>query len=379
VPLTWADITAWKHEPLATAERELRTTRRDLLDLADELATMGLPRNWTGGAAETSGTRLGTVADDLRDVVAEVSAAYTAVCDASDGVLGVVGAVDQAQEYARLSSLTISASGVVTTNELLVCRVDDTEEDVEARRARQAQVDECVIRISEALRKAEDVDADLVSVLTSIELNRIDGGKGTLAQASAIGEVEGDLSVLEPPKGGSPTQNAAWWATLSPDERALVIAQNPGWIGNRDGIDATSRDLANRNLLDTRRTHVTTRLAELEAGFVRADGTLDPVFYQDHIDEYTDLTEEEGRSPPSTRCSRVPVSTSSSAWTSRRPAPRRSSPTATSTPPTTSPSSRPASPRRFRGWVATTPPWPSCGSGPRTSSSTAAKRGRWPP
>ncbi|CAN7180262.1 alpha/beta hydrolase [Knoellia sp. LjRoot47] len=294
MPLTWSDITAWKHEPLATAERELRTTRRDLLDLADELATMGLPKNWTGDAAETSGTRLATVADDLRDVVAEVSAAYTAVCDAADGVLGVVGAVDQAQEYARLSSLTISASGVVTTNELLVCRADDDEEDVEARRARQAQVDECVTRISEALRKAADVDADLSAVLTSIELNRIDGGKGTLAQASAIGEVKGDLSVLEPPRGGSPTQNAAWWATLSPDERALVIAEHPGWIGNLDGVDATSRDLANRNLLDTRRTHVTTRLAELEAGFIDEDGNFDYVYYQDHVDEYNDLMEEKG-------------------------------------------------------------------------------------
>src|SRR5699024_4634968 len=130
--------------------------------------------------------------------------------------------------------------------------------------------------------------------LTRIEQGRIDGGTGTLAQASAVGEVEGDLSVLEPPTGGSPTQNAAWWATLSPDERALVIAQHPGWIGNRDGIDATSRDLANRSLLQARRTHVTTRLAELESGFVRPDGTLDPVFYQDHIDEYTDLMEEQG-------------------------------------------------------------------------------------
>jgi hypothetical protein len=294
MPLSWSDITSWKQEPLTTAERELRGARRDLLDLADELATMGLPTSWTGPASETSSTRLGVVADDLRDVVAQVSTAYTAVCDASDGVLGVVNAVDAAQEYARLTSLTISGTGVVTTNELLVCRVDDTAEDVEARRARQAQVDECVTRMEEALRKAEDVDADLLAVLTRIEQGRIDGGTGTLAQASAIGEAEGDLSVLEPPTGGSPTQNAAWWATLSPDERALVIAQHPAWIGNRDGIDATSRDLANRSLLDDRRSHVTTRLAELEAGFADADGNFDYVYYQDHIDEYRDLLEEQG-------------------------------------------------------------------------------------
>lgn len=294
MPLSWSDIVAWKQEPLATAERELRTTRRELLDLADELATMGLPRNWTGGAAETSGTRLGTITDDLRDVVAEVSTAYTAVCDAADAVLGVVNAVDAATEYASLADLVIAADGRVTTSELQVCRVDDTDEDIAARRLRQAEVDECATRISEALRKAEDVDADLAAVLRRIEQNRIDGGTGTLAQASAIGEVAGVLSVLEPPTGGTPTENAAWWATMSEDERALVIAEHPGWIGNLDGVDATSRDLANRSLLDERRTHVDDRLEELAAGFVRPDGTLNDAYYAAHIDEYTDLLEEQG-------------------------------------------------------------------------------------
>ncbi len=292
--LTWSDVTQWKHAPFATAERELRTTRRDMLDLADELATMGLPRRWTGSASQTSRTRLTTVTDDLRDVVAEVSAAYTAVCDAADAVLGVVNAVDAAQEYARLTDLVISAEGAVSTSELLVVRADETEEDSEARRVRQAAVDECAARISEALRKAEDVDSDLAAVLRSIERNPIDGGTVTLAQASANGEVKGELSVLEPPKGADPAENAAWWATMSPDERALVIAQHPEWIGNRDGVDAGSRDLANRSLLDDRRTHVDDRLAELREGFIRPDGTLNDAYYAAHIDEYLDLMEEQG-------------------------------------------------------------------------------------
>ena len=292
--LTWPDVTSWSHAPFATAEQELRTTRRDMLDLADELAVMGLPRHWTGSAAQASGHRLTAVTDELRDVVAEVSAAYTAVCDAADAVLGVVNAVEAAQEYAGINGLVISADGGVSTTELLVCGVDETEADGEARRARQAQVDECATRISEALRKAEDVDADLGAVLRTIERNRIDGGTGTLAQASAIGEVEGDLTVLKPPPGGTPAENAAWWATMSPDERAFVIAQHPGWIGSRDGVDAVSRDLANRALLDARRTHVEDRMAEIEAGCFRPDGSFDEAFYWKHAAEYTDLTEEQG-------------------------------------------------------------------------------------
>lgn len=291
--ITWANVTQWKQEPLGTAETDLRDTRRSMLDLADELETMGLPRNWTGGAAEGSRRRLATVGNDLRDIVAEVSAAYTAICDANDAVLGVVNAVDAAQEFARLNALVIGSDGSVRTSEALVCKVDETDAEGAARRARQALVTECAERVAEALRKARDVDSDLSAVLTSIELGRIDGGTGSLASAAQVGAVKGNLSILEPPPGGTPTQNAAWWASLSQDERDEIIENNPAWIGNLDGVDFTSRDLANRNLLDDRRTEVDSRIAQLEAGMRNPDGTINWDFYYDNRSEYEDLLEEQ--------------------------------------------------------------------------------------
>ncbi|MEO7268123.1 MAG: alpha/beta hydrolase [Knoellia sp.] len=291
--LTWGNIKQWSPATLDTAETDLRKARRSMLDLADELETMGLPKQWHGDASQASRTRLTNVTQDLKDVVAEVSAAYTAVCDAADGVRGVELAVDAAQEFATLHRLSISADGTVTDTGPAIDTGNEQDNQV-ALDEREGWVTECVDRIEQALRKANDVDTDLGDVLEKIELNRIHVGAGGLATASKVGEVEGDLSLLKPPEGATPSDSAAWWATLSPDERKQIIAKHPGWIGNRDGVDATSRDLANRNLLDDRRTHVNSRIADIEATWYYEDGSFNWVAHNLTIAEYNDLTEERG-------------------------------------------------------------------------------------
>lgn len=222
---------------------------------------MGLPKVWHGDASQTSRTKLKNVTKDLKDLVAEVSTAYTAVCDAADAVRGVERAVDAVTEYAKLHSLSVDSGGKVTDVGDPIDTGNDHDDQV-AKDERDGWIIECVDRIEQALRKANDVDTDLDAVLSKIELNRIHAGPGGLAAASKLGEVKGDLSLLQPPPGASISDNAAWWASLSPDERKEVIATHPSWIGNRDGIDFTSRDLANRNILDDRRVWVEERLKD---------------------------------------------------------------------------------------------------------------------
>jgi hypothetical protein len=64
-----------------------------------------------------------------------------------------------------------------------------------------------------------------------------------------------------PPRQGSPADNATWWRALSPMQQQQVIREHPEWIGNRDGVDFSARDLANRALLDLDRDRL---LAEQE-------------------------------------------------------------------------------------------------------------------
>jgi hypothetical protein len=254
--LTWGQVKRWRAAPFTTAEEALTTARRDLLDRADDLRTMAGPPRWVGSAATTAQHRLTRVTDDLEILVAEVSAARRAVIEAGDAVTGVELAVDAAVEYANQHGLAISADGTVTDDTgLLACYATEHDEEV-ARQERQVKVDECVGRVEQALRKANDVDADLVAVLSSIRDGTVaDGSDTSLDEAARDGDEAGRLSLLGPPSAGTPADNTGWWESLSPDEQQRVLDEHPDWVGNLDGIPMDVRDEANR-----------TRLADADAG-----------------------------------------------------------------------------------------------------------------
>ncbi|MFE2699523.1 alpha/beta hydrolase [Streptomyces mirabilis] len=56
-------------------------------------------------------------------------------------------------------------------------------------------------------------------------------------------------SVKEPPKHGTPKENAEWWKSLTDEQRADYIAVHPDSIGWMGGLPAAVRDEANRTVL----------------------------------------------------------------------------------------------------------------------------------
>lgn len=56
----------------------------------------------------------------------------------------------------------------------------------------------------------------------------------------------GVATAPEPPVDGGADAVAAWWRTLSEEQRTELIEQRPLLVGNTDGIPATARDQANR-------------------------------------------------------------------------------------------------------------------------------------
>jgi Alpha/beta hydrolase len=83
-----------------------------------------------------------------------------------------------------------------------------------------------------------------------------------------------------PPKRGSPAENATWWKSLTARQQQQVIREHPEWIGNRDGVDFTARDLANRALLFVERTRLVADGYRIEAevadDWSRGRITVDP-------------------------------------------------------------------------------------------------------
>jgi Alpha/beta hydrolase len=71
----------------------------------------------------------------------------------------------------------------------------------------------------------------------------------TLTSWSTAAPTGSWLSDLPQPPSGDARAVAGWWEGLSEIQQQAVIANRPAMIGNRDGVPAWARDLANRRLL----------------------------------------------------------------------------------------------------------------------------------
>ncbi len=63
-------------------------------------------------------------------------------------------------------------------------------------------------------------------------------------------------SLPQPPKEGSPEENAEWWKRLSPEEQSAWVSMRPDAMGALNGLPATVRDEANRMVFDETRAQL---------------------------------------------------------------------------------------------------------------------------
>jgi Alpha/beta hydrolase len=249
-------------------------THRDILVGADDELAAARPAGWSGEAADAAGRSHDELGNTLRRLTAQVTAVRSAVAGASDAVLGVRNSLTEADYLARANGFTIGDDGEVSDV------APPAREDRERVRA------ELRDRVEQVLRRAMDIDADLEAVLRRALREEIQGGGGSLADAALTGATQGDLSTLGPPDGGSPGDNAGWWASLSPAERQELLDQHPEWLGNLDGLPAAVRDRANRARIDGERTRLQAKAQRLRDDlddnwfgglFTNADAALERV------------------------------------------------------------------------------------------------------
>ncbi|MCT2582905.1 alpha/beta hydrolase family protein [Actinophytocola gossypii] len=135
-----------------------------------------------------------------------------------------------------------------------------------------------VARMAALAAKADLFAGEIVRVKTGINdivdanlatyaiLGTIPGGLGAAAQDVFATQVAGlvDQLVTEsagrisgqqglppsPPEGATPEENAAYWRSLTPEQRDRLARERPELVGSRDGFPTTHRDIANRILLD---------------------------------------------------------------------------------------------------------------------------------
>ncbi len=74
------------------------------------------------------------------------------------------------------------------------------------------------------------------------------------------------FAVTPPPDDASPDQVHAWWSALGPTQQLAVALLSSGQVGNRDGVAAWGRDLANRTQLPLVREQLQRQLDDATSG-----------------------------------------------------------------------------------------------------------------
>ncbi|WP_406638762.1 alpha/beta hydrolase [Amycolatopsis sp. WGS_07] len=243
-----ADVRAWNPGALDEICSTLRARTQILINDGDDYGKVMPVEGWTGPAADSAADQHRAHMRGLDSIAAGAAALGKAVGQAADAILGVQAAVKNADELARKYGFAITADGAI------VCVYADQpppELHPEDRARAQAQLTDDVAQI---LRTANDIDADLATVLDRAAAGQFGtGDESTVAAAAADGLKGPGLTLPEPPAGATPAQNAAWWATLSPAGRDILLRDRPGAIGAMDGLPGSVRDTANRAVLHQQR------------------------------------------------------------------------------------------------------------------------------
>ncbi|NGO70462.1 alpha/beta hydrolase [Streptomyces boncukensis] len=127
-------------------------------------------------------------------------------------------------------------------------------------------------RIATAVREATEADqawAPRLRALTADDDLDVSPADWADAQKDMRGARKGAEDYLgdikDPPKDGTPKDNARWWKGLSDQERDDLVALRPASVGALDGLPADVRDEANRAVMAEKRGQYELRLAALRA------------------------------------------------------------------------------------------------------------------
>lgn len=269
--LGYGQIRQWRAEPLDAAASALRGNSDTLVGLADEFDAMGGPANWVGDAAGAATTKRREITDTMERLVAGIRSAVTTLDQAAEAVTGLARGIREADELATRNGFAIGDDGAVND----VNPPSDVPRDRadEVTRERERIRIELVDRVEQNLRTATDIDQDVSGQLGKVQAGRVDDGGATdLAAAAEAGGAQGGIDPPAPPPGrGSPGDNAGWWDSLSDAAKERVLREHPEWIGNRDGVDFTSRDKANRALLPIEKERLDGERQRLEREIERGE------------------------------------------------------------------------------------------------------------
>ncbi|MEU6137581.1 hypothetical protein [Nocardioides sp. NPDC047086] len=187
----------WRPERISAAGDALNTLRKKTIDQQDEMSVGKVPGTWMGASAERAKQRYDRLHDGLNDIAAPLSQVRDAVDEAAGEIKSAQRAAESAHEAIRGKGYKI----ITATSDMVLTEPppaptgkmseDEAKEAEERAESDKAQVQDLQHELIEALRKGEQADMTLNSVLTNAATNRIDGGEGSIRSAALPPELRG--------------------------------------------------------------------------------------------------------------------------------------------------------------------------------------------
>ena len=232
--ITWADILTWTTGPLESAATDLAATSKALVSAASDGQDATNAIQSQGSAVTAIRSAASTNMTSLAQLATNVNSALMAIEGAYDGVAKVMANVQNAQAYAAENYCTIGSDGKVSSNAY--------NEDEETKQQAFLAADSLQKTVNQIIKDADQVDTDLYHAMSDINNDRAtDGDKATDNKVIGVPD--------HPNKNWTPSQNAAWWSSLSEKQRQHLIDHCPDEIRHLDGLPAAARDQANRHAL----------------------------------------------------------------------------------------------------------------------------------
>ena len=228
--ITWANILTWETGTLESIAKDLFEANQGLLD-AYEKGQDHLNALQSQGDAVTA-MRATTISNlaSLERALTNVNGALMAIEGARDGVGHVLAQVNDVVADAATMQCEIKADGSVHPM-------------ASAPKSDLVLIDASAlaIRVKKIVEYADQVDTDLYHALQDINNDRYTDGDGSDNKVVGVPDL--------PQPNWTPSQNAAWWKSLTYEQQQFLTDRRPDDIRHLDGLPAVVRDKANHHAL----------------------------------------------------------------------------------------------------------------------------------
>lgn len=261
--ITWANILEWQTGPLDEIAQTLFEASQGLRE-AYEMGQDDLNAIQSEGEAVTA-MRATTISNlaSLERALTNVNGALMAVEGARDGVGHILAQVNDVVADATTMQCEIKADGSVHPM-ASAPKTDLVLIDASA----------LAIRVKKIVEYADQVDTDLYHALADINNDRYTDGDGANNKVAGVPDL--------PQPNWSPSQNAAWWKSLTYEQQQFLTDRRPDDIRHLDGLPAVARDKANHHALH---------------GYLHADGKYRQGALKDAEEEAIEAQKEFDKAP----------------------------------------------------------------------------------